>query len=397
MLEDKKIVLAISGSIAAYKSVFLCRLLIKAGCKVKVVMTKASESFITPLTLSTLSGHSVSNDWEEGAIWNNHVDLGLWADLVLIAPATANTISKMAHGLCDNMLMATYLSAKCPVMICPAMDLDMWKHPSTQSNIQLLQSYGNMIVPVGHGFLASGLVGDGRMAEPEEILEFVHQHFMQYQVFKGQKILITAGPTYEAIDPVRFIGNYSSGKMGFAIAKLAASLGADVILISGPTKLEVNHDRIQLFKVTSAQEMYEAANDHFDNCDIAILAAAVADYKPATIAPNKIKKNDQHITIDLVKTIDIAASLGEKKGNNQILVGFALETNDEINHAKQKLHKKNLDFIVLNSLQDIGAGFMHDTNKVSILDSTGNIVHYGLKSKEAVAGDILDYLVNFIK
>lgn len=397
MLEDKKIILAISGSIAAYKSVFLCRLLIKAGCKVKVVMTKASESFITPLTLSTLSGHPISIDWEEGAIWNNHVDLGLWADLVLIAPATANTISKMAHGSCDNMLMATYLSAKCPVMICPAMDLDMWKHPSTQSNIQMLQSYGNIIVPVGHGFLASGLVGDGRMAEPEEILEFVHQHFMQYQVFKGRKILITAGPTYEAIDPVRFIGNYSSGKMGFALAKLAASCGADVILISGPTKLTVNHDRIQVFNVTSAQEMYEVANDHFDNCDIAILAAAVADYKPATVALNKIKKNDQHFSIDLVKTIDIAASLGEKKSKNQILVGFALETNDEINHAKQKLHKKNLDFIVLNSLQDIGAGFMHDTNKVSILDSTGNIVHYGLKSKEAVAGDILDYLANFIK
>lgn len=396
MLEGKKIILAISGSIAAYKSAYLCRLLIKAGCEVKVVMSKSAEAFIAPLTMSTLSGNPVYIDWKDDSVWKNHVDLGLWADLMIVAPATANTIAKMANGLCDNMLMATYLSAKCPIVVCPAMDLDMWQHQSTRRNIELLNSNENKIVPVGYGFLASGLIGDGRMAEPEKIIDFVADLFGQPQNLKGKKILITAGPTYEALDPVRFIGNNSSGKMGFAIAKACVRRGAEVVLVTGPTKLSIQEAHVHVVKVTSAQEMFQEASIHFEESDIIILAAAVADYRPAIVAQNKIKKTDEQFSIDLVKTVDIAATLGARKKANQLMIGFALETNDEIVNATKKLHKKNLDFIVLNSLQDTGAGFMHDTNKITILDNAGNTTSYDLKSKEAVAGDILDYLVKYI-
>ncbi len=397
MLEGKKIILAVSGSIAAYKSAFLCRLLVKAGCEVKVVMTAAAQSFISSLTLSTLSGHPVYTDWKEGDVWKNHVELGLWADLLLFAPASSNTIAKMSHGQCDNMLLATYLSAKCPVFVCPAMDLDMWAHPATQHNINTLASYGHKIIPVGHGFLASGLIGDGRMAEPEDILDYINDYFVPQASLKGKNVLITAGPTYEAIDPVRFIGNHSSGKMGFAIATACARRGAKVTLICGPTNLSIQHNQVDLIKITSADEMYRAADQAFDTCDIAIFAAAVADYKPAVVANQKIKKSGENLSIDLVKNVDIAASLGAKKHKHQVMVGFALETNDEVNHAIQKIHKKNLDFIVLNSLNDPGAGFMHDTNRVTILDRTGNKTEYILKHKEAVAEDILDYLLKYIQ
>ncbi|MCZ2100066.1 MAG: bifunctional phosphopantothenoylcysteine decarboxylase/phosphopantothenate--cysteine ligase CoaBC [Chitinophagales bacterium] len=396
MLKGKKIILGVSGSIAAYKSAILCRSLVKEGCEVKVVMTEAAKSFITPLTMSTLSGHEVITAWDEGDIWKNHVDLGLWADLMIIAPSTANTLAKMANGQCDNMLMAVYLSAKCPIMVCPAMDLDMWAHHATKRNIELLKSYGHHVIPVGYGLLASGLIGDGRMTEPEEIVAYVNDYFQQSLTLSNKKVLITAGPTYEAIDPVRFIGNYSSGKMGYALAKACADRGAEVTLVSGPTKLQIQHERIRLVKVTSAQEMFEAANSVFETSDISILAAAVADYKPSRVADQKIKKSDTNFSIDLVKTVDIAASLGSKKKENQVIVGFALETNNEINHAQEKLHKKNMNFIVLNSLKDLGAGFMHDTNKITILDHEGHVTVYELKNKEEVAKDILDYLSKYI-
>ena len=397
MPSGKKILLGISGSIAAYKSAILCRLLIKKGYQVKVVMTDAATAFITPLTLSTLSGHEVMLDWSDGNTWSNHVEVGLWADLMVIAPATAATLSKMAHGHADNILIATYLSAKCPVMVAPAMDLDMCVHPSTKNNIKTLQSFNNHIIPVGHGFLASGLTGDGRMAEPEDILDYIHKFFATSLDLKGKKVLLTAGPTYEAIDPVRFIGNHSSGKMGFAIAKQCADRGAEVVMVSGPTSQLSTHSGINLIKVSSAQQMYNMCNEHFESSDIVILAAAVADYRPAIVADKKMKKTDDDMKIELVRTIDIAATLGTKKAKNQIMVGFALETNDEINHAKQKLHKKNLDFIVLNSLSDPGAGFQHDTNKITILDNLGNVTPFELKSKDAVAKDIIDYLVNSLR
>ncbi len=393
LASGKKILLGISGSIAAYKSALLCRLLIKEGYEVKVVMTEAATAFITPLTLSTLSGHKVLINWKDDNTWANHVDAGLWADLMIIAPATACTLSKMASGHADNMLLATYLSAKCPVMVAPAMDLDMWIHPSTKNNITALQSYGNKIIPVGHGFLASGLSGDGRMAEPEDIVSLIHTYFNTKDDLNGKKILLTAGPTYEALDPVRFIGNYSSGKMGYAIAQECAERGAEVVLVSGPSSIKINNPKIKLIKVTSAQQMYDACAKEFDTTDVLILAAAVADYRPAEIADKKMKKTDDDMKIELVRTIDIAATLGAQKAKNQIMVGFALETNDEINHATQKLHKKNLDFIVLNSLSDPGAGFQVDTNKITILDKSGNVVPFELKSKDAVAKDIIDYLV----
>lgn len=389
----KKILLGISGSIAAYKSAVLCRLLIKEGYEVKVVMTEAATAFITPLTLSTLSGHDVFIDWKDGNTWSNHVEAGLWADLMIIAPATASTLSKMATGHADNILLATYLSAKCPVMIAPAMDLDMWIHPATKNNIIALQSYGNKIIPVGHGFLASGLSGDGRMAEPEDIVTHINKFFESKEDLKGKKVLLTAGPTYEALDPVRFIGNYSSGKMGYAIAQECAERGAEVVLVSGPSSIKLYSPKIKLIKVTSAQQMFDACAKEFDTTDVLILAAAVADYRPAEIADKKMKKSDDDMKIELVRTIDIAATLGAQKAKNQIMVGFALETNDEINHATQKIHKKNLDFIVLNSLSDPGAGFQVDTNKITILDKSGNVVPFELKSKEAVAKDIIDYLV----
>lgn len=394
MLEGKKILLGVTGSIAAYKAAALVRLLKKAGCDVKIVMTEMSTKFITPLTLSTLSGHEVHTSWTVGNTWVNHVDLGLWADALLIAPCTAATLSKMASGHADNLLLACYLSAKCPVLVAPAMDLDMWKHPSTKNNLAHLTSYGNAIIPVGNGFLASGLEGEGRMAEPEMILQYLDGYFHKTTDLADRKILITAGPTYEAIDPVRFIGNHSSGKMGKALALECANRGAKVDLVLGPTNISVEHPNIKVIRVQSAEQMYLASIQSFENVDIAILSAAVADYRPSNVSAIKIKKTDDDMKIDLVRTTDIAASLGAIKSQNQILIGFALETNDGILHAKQKLHKKNLDFIVLNSLTDEGAGFKHDTNKIAILDKDGNHNEFSLKPKSEVAKDIIDYLIS---
>ncbi|MBU7570831.1 MAG: bifunctional phosphopantothenoylcysteine decarboxylase/phosphopantothenate--cysteine ligase CoaBC, partial [Flavobacterium sp.] len=370
VLSGKKIVLGVSGGIAAYKTASLVRLFIKAGADVQVVMTPASKDFVTPLTLSTLSKnpvHSTFYNDDEDAVWNNHVELGLWADLMLVAPATANTLSKMANGSCDNLLIATYLSAKCPVYFAPAMDLDMYKHPSTLASFKLLRQFGNIMIPAESGELASGLSGEGRMAEPENIIAFLEADLESKLPLKGKKILVTAGPTYEAIDPVRFIGNHSSGKMGFDIAEHAAGLGAEVILISGPTHLKPKSSGITLVNVTSAQEMYEAAHRYFGDVDVAISAAAVADYRPKFPATQKIKKTEDAFTIELEKTQDILASLGKVK-QKQFLIGFALETENEIENAKLKIQKKNLDLVVLNSLQDEGAGFGKPTNKITFID-----------------------------
>lgn len=393
MLQGKKVLLGITGSIAAYKSALLCRLLIKVGCDVKVVMTSDAKSFISPLTLSTLSTHPVVDTISDGQSWNNHVDLGLWADVMIVAPSTANSIAKMANGIADNMLVAIYLSAKCPVLIAPAMDLDMWKHPSTINNLNLLISFGNKIIPVGNGFLASGLEGEGRMAEPEDIVTYLNSFFDKEKDLAGKKVLITAGPTHEALDPVRFIGNRSSGKMGLALAEECVSRGAEVTLVLGPVSLKIDAKISRLIKVQSAQDMYEAANLHFDNSDLVIFAAAVADYMPATISDKKIKKTGNDMRIELVKTIDIATTIGARKKPNQTLIGFALETDDEISNAKLKLHKKNLDFIVLNSLKDNGAGFQHDTNKITIVNKNGKEIPFELKSKSAVAKDIIDFYI----
>ncbi|NVK52282.1 MAG: bifunctional phosphopantothenoylcysteine decarboxylase/phosphopantothenate--cysteine ligase CoaBC [Flavobacteriaceae bacterium] len=392
VLSGKKILLAISAGIAAYKTASLVRLFIKSGAEVKVVMTPASKDFITPLTLSTLSKNPVSSTFydkeDENELWNNHVELGLWADLMLVAPATANTLSKMANGTCDNLLLATYLSAKCLVYFAPAMDLDMYQHPSTKTSIEKLQEFGNVLIPATSGELASGLVGEGRMAEPADIVAFIENDVLSKLPLKGKKILITAGPTYEAIDPVRFIGNHSSGKMGFEIAKAAANLGAEVQLISGPTYQQITHPLVRRVDVVSAQEMYEAVHKEFANVDIAILSAAVADYKPKNSASQKIKKKDASLEITLEPTKDILASLGNIK-SKQFLVGFALETENEIANATSKLKRKNLDMIVLNSLQDKGAGFATNTNKITIIDKTLNAALFELKSKEEVAKDII--------
>jgi phosphopantothenoylcysteine decarboxylase/phosphopantothenate--cysteine ligase len=397
VLSGKKILLGVTAGIAAYKSAFLVRLLIKEGAHVKVVMTPSAREFVTPLTLSTLSKNEVfssfTNEEDENAQWNNHVELALWADLFVIAPATANTLSKMAHGTSDNLLLAVYLSAKCPVYYAPAMDLDMYKHPSTRATFEILESYGNIQIPAGHGELASGLIGQGRMAEPEEILSFLEKDLLNAMPLRGKKILITAGPTYEAIDPVRFIGNHSSGKMGFAIAEAAASLGAEVILVSGPVSIRTDHSNVELISVTSAEEMYKACMDHFTDSDIAILSAAVADYRPAIVASEKIKKKDSELHIKLEKTKDILASLGEAK-KDQFLVGFALETENEIENAKTKLKKKNLDLIVLNSLRDKGAGFKGDTNKVTLIDKDNKEHPFSVKPKTEVARDILDFIID---
>jgi len=397
MLQGKKILLGITGSIAAYKAAILVRLLVKASAEVRVVMTESATKFISPLTLSTLSEKPVIIDWEKSGTWTNHVEAGLWADLMVIAPCTANTLAGMAGGFGHNLLLGCYLSAKCPVIIAPAMDLDMWRHPAVKNNLRLVQSYGNQIIPVGNGFLASGLEGDGRMAEPEEILDNIHHFFAKNLDLKNKNVLITAGPTFEAIDPVRFIGNHSSGKMGIELAKSCANRGANVTLILGPTSLTLENPSIKVERIQSAQEMYDVVNQCFEQSDIAIFAAAVADYRPATVSLTKIKKKDDDLSIPLVKTIDIAATIGAKKSDKQILVGFALETNDEIINANSKLHKKNLDFIVLNSLADQGAGFKHDTNKVTIIDSEGTKIDFPLKSKKDVANDIIDYLVSKIK
>ncbi|SDR67892.1 bifunctional phosphopantothenoylcysteine decarboxylase/phosphopantothenate--cysteine ligase CoaBC [Christiangramia echinicola] len=398
VLKGKKVLLGVTGGIAAFKTAALVRLFIKAGADVKVVMTPAAKEFITPLTLSTLSKNEVfssfTDEEDENAKWNNHVELGLWADFLLIAPATASTLSKMASGNSDNFLLATYLSAKCPVFFAPAMDLDMYKHPSTKNSLKVLQDYGNLMIPAGSGELASGLHGEGRMAEPEEILEFIEAHYSEDLPLKGRKIVITAGPTYEAIDPVRFIGNHSSGKMGFEIATAAMQLGAEVVLISGPTHLSIDENKLRLIRVISTRDMYEAAHANFEDADIFIAAAAVADYKPKTVANQKIKKNDDSLTLELTKTEDILASLGKVK-KNQKLIGFALETNNEVENARKKLKKKNLDFIVLNSLNDKGAGFQGDTNKISVIYPNLK-KDFELKSKKEVAGDILNEIVNLL-
>lgn len=390
MLQNKKILLALSGSIAVYKTAFLLRLLVKKGAEVRVVMTDAATKFVTPLTFSTLSKNPVYSEVSSEDGWNNHVELGLWADIMLVAPATANTLAKMANGLCDNMLLATYLSSRCPVFFAPAMDLDMWDHPSTQHNIAQLLSYGNLLIPVEEGELASGLVGKGRMAEPENIVRHLEQYFQAKgeQALKAKKVLITSGPTIEAIDPVRFISNHSTGKMGTAIADELAAQGAEVILITGPVQVVPEHTNVRVVKVRSAAEMYEVAIKHFPTMDIAILAAAVADYTPKTVASHKIKKKDGDLFIELKRTKDIAAELGKLKKVGQLMVGFAMETDDLVNNAQRKLEKKNFDFIVLNSLLDKGAGFGYDTNKVSFIDRNGDLTRFDLKTKKEVAKDI---------
>lgn len=399
ILSGKNILLGITAGIAAYKTASLVRLLIKAGANVKVVMTPDAKEFITPLTLSTLSKNPVyssfTNEDDENAVWNNHVELGIWADVFLIAPATANTLSKMSSGNSDNLLLATYLSAKCPVYFAPAMDLDMYKHESTKNSFNTLRSFGNIMIPATSGELASGLVGEGRMAEPEDIVAFIEKDILDTLPLNGKRFLITAGPTYEAIDPVRYIGNHSSGKMGFEIAKAAANLGAEVKLISGPTHERSTHSLVELIPVTSAEEMYIEVHKHYENVDVAILSAAVADYRPKEVADKKIKKTDSTLTLEMEKTIDILASLGEQK-KGQFLVGFALETNNELENAKEKLQKKNLDLIVLNSLQDKGAGFGGTTNKVTIINKSGNVNEYKLKSKTEVAQDLLNEILTCI-
>ena len=399
MLGGKNILLGITGGIAAYKTTFLVRLLIKAGANVKVVLTESASSFVTPLTLATLSKNAVLSsfvDEEDGTVsWNNHVELGLWADMVLIAPATANTLSKMANGTCDNLLMATYLSAKCPVYFAPAMDLDMYRHPSTTATFKKLLSFGNIMIPATSGELASGLIGEGRMAEPEDIVDFLKDHLGKGLPLSGKKMLITAGPTYEAIDPVRFIGNHSSGLMGYELARNAAKLGAKVYLVSGPSHLTVQHSHIEVVKVTSADEMYKATVSLYPDMDIVICAAAVADYRPKLVADQKIKKTSEEFTITLVKNKDILFSLGEMK-KEQFLVGFALETENEVENAIGKLKRKNLDAIVLNSLNDSGAGFGKLTNKISFIDKNLDIKTFELKTKAEVALDILNEIKNRI-
>lgn len=396
ILSGKNILLGITAGIAAYKTANLVRLFIKAGANVKVVMTPASKDFITPLTLSTLSKNPVhslfTNEEDDNAVWNNHVELGLWADIFVIAPATANTMSKMANGTCDNLLLATYLSAKCPVYFAPAMDLDMYKHPSTVQSFDALNSFGNIMIPATSGELASGLVGEGRMAEPEDIVDFIEKDILNKLPLRGKKVLVTAGPTYEAIDPVRFIGNHSSGKMGFEIAKAAANLGAEVVLVSGPSHETVSSSLINLIRVTSASQMYNEAHNYFGNVDIAVLSAAVADYRPKNVADQKIKKKEATFSIELEKTKDILASLGAIK-TKQFLVGFALETNNELEHAKGKLKAKNLNLIVLNSLNDKGAGFGGSTNKVTFITNDDQIIAQELKSKTQVAEDLMNQIL----
>jgi len=394
MLNNKKILLGVTGSIAAYKAAILIRLLVKAGAEIKMIMTPAASEFISPLTLGTLAKTEVLTDLSDGSTWSNHVKLGRWADVMLIAPLSCNTLSKMANGACDNLLQAIYLSATCPVVVAPAMDEDMWQHPSTKSNLATIESYGNKIIPVNEGELASGLYGEGRMAEPEEIFAWLQRFFVQGQQLKGRNVLITAGPTHEAIDPVRFIGNASSGKMGIAIAKEIHNRGGSVILVTGPTQEKIP-DGIHTIKVTSAAEMYQACMDNFDKMDWGIMSAAVADYTPVSFVAEKIKKANDVLTLELKKTTDILKTLGEQKTPRQCLVGFALETNDEIANAKAKLISKQADMIVLNSLKDPGAGFGYDTNKITILDRNGEEHLFETKSKNAVAADIVNTIIKY--
>jgi len=391
MLKGKKIILAITGSIAAYKAAELVRAFIKRGAEVRVVLTKSAHEFVTPITLATLSQHRVYSDFtedEDQGTWTNHVDLGLWADLMIVAPATANTIAKMSQGICDELLLAVYLSAKCPIAIAPAMDLDMYAHESTQRNLQNLEERGHLIIDSESGFLASGLEGKGRLAEPENIVLAIDEFFNSKAPLRGKKCLVTAGPTYEKIDAVRFIGNYSSGKMGFAIADQLATMGAEVVLVSGPSSEQVQQENITRIDVESAAEMLEACLTYFPSCDILVKSAAVADYTPKHRSEIKLKKEDQDLSIELSPTVDILARLGEMKKAHQITIGFALETNNELEHAKSKIQRKNLDLIVLNSLQDSGAGFGHSTNKVTFIDKHNKIANFELKTKRDVALDL---------
>ena len=398
VLSGKKVLLGITAGIAAYKTANLVRLFIKSGCQVKVVMTPAAKEFVTPLTLSTLSKNPVLSSFttdEDDELWNNHVELGIWADLFLICPATANTMSKMSNGNCDNLLIATYLSAKCKVFFAPAMDLDMFKHKSTQLSISKLISYGNLLIPPVFGELASGLVGEGRMAEPQDIISFIERNLSIKLPLYGKTFLITAGPTFESIDPVRFIGNHSSGKMGFALAETAFKLGAKVILISGPTSQKLSTSSIELTLITSSDEMFEKVTDKYDEVDVVIMSAAVSDFKPKTISNQKIKKSNKTQSIEVEKTKDILSYLGKNK-KNQLLIGFALETDNEIENAKHKLNNKNLDLIVLNSLNDKGAGFGVDTNKITIIFKENKILNFPLKDKKSVSLDIVNNIIELI-
>ena len=392
MLQDKKILLAISGSIAAYKAILITRLLVSAGAEVKVIMTPAAKDFVTPLTLTTLSKNKVLVHLADEDSWANHVMLGRWADVMLVAPASCNTLSKMANGVCDNLLLAAYLSATCPVVVAPAMDEDMWKHGSTQNNINKLIGFGNHVISVSTGELASGLYGEGRMAEPADIVTYISETFFRTDELKGKAAMITAGPTYEALDPVRFIGNYSSGKMGIALAEEMYKRGAAVKLICGPVSIKTSYKGIETINVTSAEEMYDAAIKDFDKIDIAVMAAAVADYTPQHAAPEKIKKNDEHFQLNLKKTKDILKSLGSLKNENQLVVGFALETENEFENAQKKLVAKNADMIVLNTLKDEEAGFGKDTNKITIFSKDGEILYFDAKSKNEVAKDIVNVI-----
>jgi phosphopantothenoylcysteine decarboxylase / phosphopantothenate---cysteine ligase len=397
MLQGKKIILGVTGSIAAYKSALLVRTLIKKGAEVKVIMTPLAKEFITPLTLATLSKNPILVDFfdPENGNWNSHVNLGLWADAYIVAPATANTIGKMAHGIADNLLLTTYLSAKCPVFVVPAMDLDMFQHPANIQNLDLLKKNGNQIIEPSNGELASGLVGKGRMEEPENIVKYLDDFFTP-KLLKGKKVLITAGPTYEKIDPVRFIGNYSSGKMGYALAEVCAKYGASVCLVSGPVNTSINKPNVNIIDVESAGEMYEVVINQFKDTDISILCAAVADFMPIKCASEKLKRGTDNLILELEPTKDIAAELGKLKRADQVVVGFALESQDEESNATKKLKRKNFDFIVLNSLNDTQAGFGFDTNKISILHKNGTICRFDLKSKTEVAVDIINELISII-
>jgi phosphopantothenoylcysteine decarboxylase/phosphopantothenate--cysteine ligase len=399
MLQGKNILIGVSGSIAAYKTALLTRLLVKAGAHVKIVMTPSAKDFITPLTLATLSKNPVHSDFYDphNGTWANHVELGLWADAFVIAPATANTLAKMAGGICDNLLLAVYLSARCKIYVAPAMDLDMYKHTATKANLQKLSDAGVKMIKPGTGELASGLEGEGRMAEPEDILGFLEEEFSGKLPLKGKKALITAGPTHEAIDPVRFIGNHSSGKMGFALAEVLAEKGAKVTLVCGPNALSLKNKNIRRVDVVSADEMFAAAKKEFKDAHIAVLAAAVADYKPGKTSDKKIKKSGRNLSLELIATPDIAMELGKLKKKGQFIAGFALETDNELENAKQKLEKKNFDMIVLNSLRDEGAGFRHDTNRVKIIERGNKTLNFELKSKVEVARDIADHIISRLK
>lgn len=395
-LHGKNILLAVSGSIAAYKAAFLVRLLIKTGCHVKVIMSRSAVDFISPLTLSTLSKNAVVTSVADESGWNSHVELGLWADYMVVAPATAATLARMAAGLSDNIIVASYLSARCKVCVAPAMDVDMWHHPSTQHNLNLLKSRNVEIIPVGYGELASGLEGEGRMAEPEEILNFLEALADTQQSLKGKKVLITGGPTYEPIDPVRYIGNRSSGKMAYAIAEACHAHGAEVTMVSGPVSIDVSGYKFKIIQVETAEQMFDAVVGRFADADIAVFAAAVADFTVAAPSDTKLKKKGDSLTLTLTPTRDIAAEVSKLKKPGQITIGFALETDNEKNHALEKLHKKNLDFIVLNSLRDEGAGFQHETNKISVFKKDGSILDFPLKSKKLVARDIVELIKEYI-